>query len=129
VIPISFEPTKRIKTVATTVKYFHERDPSTGWGRTWAVVWRGNMRYVGVAEVAAGDQFSRRRGREIAEGRALTCASRPRGVLRFGFSVTDLVPGTKIHTVLIHGGAPRATQLMQYFLATVPPIVWKEKSE
>jgi hypothetical protein len=107
-------------------RYFHERDLAHCGGRTWAVIWKGNMRYVGVAEVAPGDQFSRKRGRQIASGRAATCQSRHRSKNRFGFSVSQYAGGDR--AVLIHGGADGALSMMQYLLANAPPSLWKEKT-
>src|SRR5271157_442303 len=39
-------------------------------GVTVAVIWDGNDRYMGVSECSDNDQFSRKKGRTIAIGRA-----------------------------------------------------------
>ncbi len=49
------------------VKLFHSKEQA----RSIAVFIKGDVAYVGVAKCATGDDFSKRRGRQIALGRAM----------------------------------------------------------
>lgn len=52
-------------------RIWHERDFDGQFtGRTIAVIWDGDLRYVGISHCSRQDQFSRKRGRQIAIGRA-----------------------------------------------------------
>lgn len=52
-------------------KIWYERDRFERYtGRTFAIMWNGDMRHVGVSVCNESDQFNRKRGRQIAIGRA-----------------------------------------------------------
>ena len=53
------------------VVYAHGVNPNNGRRFTLAVVMRKGNSYLGIAECSTKDQFSRKQGRIIAEGRAV----------------------------------------------------------
>jgi hypothetical protein len=60
-------------------------------GKTIAVIFDGNTRYVGVAECGRKDCYSRKQGREIALGRALRAAkNKTNNGTHFTFNVNNV---------------------------------------
>lgn len=55
---------------ADKLMVWHNRKPESGDRCTLAVIWKGDQRYVGIARVSDKDVFNRKKGREIAIGRA-----------------------------------------------------------
>jgi hypothetical protein len=59
---------ENLKKQFDVVKLFHKRD---GDKRSIAILVKGNAAFVGVSKCVSEDMFSRKRGRQIAIGRAL----------------------------------------------------------
>ncbi len=92
-------------------------------GVTWACIWDGENRYIGLSECGRNDQFSRKRGREIAVGRAKTAEARPSQVKtqRLVFIVSaDGAPNYEPTP-----WQPKAPKFFQRFLDAVPDHLWK----
>ena len=49
---------------------WYEKEADVRTGRTIAVIWDGDWRYVGISECGKRDQFKKKMGRIIALGRA-----------------------------------------------------------
>lgn len=98
---------------ADKVMVWHNNKPDSGDRCTIAVIWKGEQRYVGVAAVSERDVFNRKKGREIAIGRA-----------KHLFEVESGVRGTR--------PSDQANKLMQKFLLSdakdiqIPEFLWKE---
>lgn len=68
-------------------RIWHERREDGAYtGRTYAVIWDGDKRHVGIAQCAEDDQFSRKRGRQIAVGRANAMLRGRAGQLRYSLT-------------------------------------------
>lgn len=54
-----------------TIRIWHERDSNGNHtGRTIAIIWKGDHRFVGVSECSEKDQFCKATGRYLALSRA-----------------------------------------------------------
>lgn len=111
----------RAKTVKTC-RFWHERDHCGVVMRTWAVLWVDDYRFVGIANVHPGDQFSRRKGRLIAEGRARKiCSTRQYGIgHRFAFTVDHepMFLSMGHHTT-------RDVELFEHLMRYAPTSLWR----
>ncbi len=109
-------------------RVFHEKIILSGTvlgfsGRTWACIWDGENRYIGLSECGRNDQFSRKRGREIAVGRAMTAEARPCRVKTQRLVFQVLADGTPNYEPTLW--QPKAPKFFQRFLDSVPEHLWK----
>lgn len=93
----------QIKNTFDKVKLKHFNEPfNRRNGKTIAVIFEGENRYVGIAECGRKDAYSKKKGRGIALGRALKAAkNNSNNGTHFTFNINE-VPQNIVDTVPEH---------------------------
>lgn len=77
------------------IRIWHARDVENKLFGTFAVIWDGEKRYLGIALCSEKDQFSRKKGRLIAMGRARFIKNMPehrrQSDLMYRFTTKNLI--------------------------------------
>jgi len=89
---------------------YHEKQHEMYTGRTFAVIHEGNMRFIGISICAInqGDQFSRKRGRLIATGRAKHAYDEFHGKKEMRWNTSDRLEFPLMDAYNVVTGAPHS---------------------
>lgn len=103
---------------ADKLMVWHNNDRSKGDRCTLAVIWKGEQRFVGIAAVSERDVFNRKKGREIAIGRAKHLFEVESGKR----ASRESDKGNKLMQKFLVNQIPEKLQLPEFLFREVPRI-------